>query len=126
MSEEFNIGVVGAGYVGLVTGACLSNIGHRVTVMDADPDRVADLERGKVPIYEPGLEELMAKSADRLRFTTELAGVVHEADVVFIAVGTPQGDGGSADLSNVSDVACGLGRALSQEPSRERPLVVVK
>ena len=114
MSEEFNVGVVGAGYVGLVTGACLAHVGHLVTVMDADAERVADLEQGKVPIYEPGLEELMAKAARRLRFTTELAQMVREADVIFIAVGTPQGEDGSADLSSVAAVARGIGRALAE------------
>ncbi len=123
--EELEVGVVGAGYVGLVTGACLAHLGHRVALIDVDEERLADLSRGKLPIYEPGLEELMAKSASRLRFTTELAPLVHEADVVFIAVDTPQGDDGSADLSNIAEVARGIGRALSETTSRERPLVVV-
>jgi UDPglucose 6-dehydrogenase len=122
--EEFEIGVVGAGYVGLVTGVCLAHLGHRVTLVDVDEERVADLKRGKLPIYEPGLEELMAKSASRLRFTTELDPVVREADMVFIAVDTPQGEEGSADLSSVAAVARRIGRALSEAP-RERPLVVV-
>ena len=124
--EESEVGVVGAGYVGLVTGACLAHLGHRVTLMDVDEERVADLRRGKLPIYEPGLEELMAKSASRLRFTTELAPLAREADVVFIAVDTPQNGDGSADLSNIAEVARGLGQALSKAyPRRERPLVVV-
>jgi UDPglucose 6-dehydrogenase len=94
--------------------------------MDVDEERVADLRRGKLPIYEPGLEELMAKSASRLRFTTELAPLAREADVVFIAVDTPQNGDGSADLSNIAEVARGLGQALSKAyPRRERPLVVV-
>jgi UDPglucose 6-dehydrogenase len=123
--EEFEVGVVGAGYVGLVTGACLAHLGHRATLVDIDEERVADLKRRKLPIYEPGLEDLMAKSASRLHFTTELDPVVREADVVFIAVDTPQGEEGSADLSSVAAVARGIGRALSEAHSRERPLLVV-
>jgi UDPglucose 6-dehydrogenase len=124
MSEVFNVGIVGAGYVGLVTGACLAHLGHRVTVVDADAQRVATLEQGEAPIYEPGLEELIAKAAPRLRFTTELAQVVRSADVLFVAVGTPPQGDGSADLGNVSDVARGIGRTLAGI-ERDRPLVVV-
>jgi UDPglucose 6-dehydrogenase len=123
--ERFNVGVIGAGYVGLVTGACLAHVGHAVTLVDADEERVASLERADVPIYEPGLEPLMTKSAERLRFTTELELVVPWADVVFIAVDTPQWEDGSADLSNVAAVASGIGRALAEAPARERPLIVV-
>jgi UDPglucose 6-dehydrogenase len=123
--QEFNVGVVGAGYVGLVTGACLAHIGHSVTLVDVNEDRVVDLMRGKLPIYEPGLEELMAKNAGRLRFTTELAPLAQEADMVFISVDTPQGEDGSADLSSVATVARSMGRVLIEAPSRERPLIVV-
>jgi UDPglucose 6-dehydrogenase len=124
--EEFHIGVVGAGYVGLVTGMCLAHIGHRVTLVDVNEERVAALQRGEIPIYEPWLESFMAKSADRLRFTTDLAPRVRDADVIFIAVDTPQGEDGSADLSNVGAVARSIGRALAvPETNREHPLVVV-
>jgi UDPglucose 6-dehydrogenase len=123
--KELNVGVVGAGYVGLVTGACLAHIGHNVTLVDVNEERVVDLMRGKLPIYEPGLEELMAKSASRLRFTTELVPLAREADVVFIAVDTPQGEDGSADLSSVATVAHTIGRALIEAPPRERQLTVV-
>ena len=128
MVEGFRVGVVGAGYVGLVTGACLSHLGHRVTCVDKDEQRMKGLEEGRMPFYEPGLEELMAKSASRLRFGTKLDGVVQEADVIFIAVDTPQGEDGSANLSSVAAVARSIGRALAQEGSdwrRERPLLVV-
>ncbi len=124
MSEKLDIGVVGSGYVGLATGICLAHLGHRVTCIDKDERLVARLGEGQIPFYEPGLEELMAKNADRLHFTTELTPVTREADVVFIAVNTPQGEDGAADLSNVSAVARSIGRALS-ETNRERPLVVV-
>ncbi len=126
LTEEFDIGVVGAGYVGLVTGACFARLGHRVTCVDSRAERVARLEEGRVPIYEPGLEELIFRSRQRLRFTTELAGVVSKADILFIAVDTPQAADGSADLSNVAVVARSIGRALALSGTdRERPLVVV-
>jgi UDPglucose 6-dehydrogenase len=126
--EKFDVGVVGAGYVGLVTGACLAHIGNRVTLMDVDAEKVESLRRGESPIYEPGLEDLVAKSGDRLRFTTELEQVVREAAVLFIAVNTPQGEGGSADLSGVGTVARNVGRALAETSPEARnghPLVVV-
>ena len=93
--------VVGAGYVGLVTGASLALIGHRVTCVDRDGGRVAGLREGRLPFYEPGLEELVARGvgAGRLSFTERLDEAVGLADVAFIAVGTPQGDDGGADLS---------------------------
>ncbi|MCA1719394.1 MAG: UDP-glucose/GDP-mannose dehydrogenase family protein, partial [Actinobacteria bacterium] len=126
MAEEFNVGVVGAGYVGLVTGACLAHVGHRVVCVDRDEGRVAELGEGRMPIYEPGLEELVAEGSrrGRLSFSTDLSEAVHGADVMFIAVDTPQGDDGSADLSSVGTVARSIGRALA-ETERERPLVVV-
>ena len=126
MAEEFSVGVVGAGYVGIVTGACLAHIGHRVVCADKDEERVAALKEGRIPIYEPGLEELVAGGArrGRLRFTTELSEIVCEADILFIAVDTPQGDDGSADLTSVGAVARSIGRALS-EAQRTHPLVVV-
>jgi UDPglucose 6-dehydrogenase len=131
--EEFNVGVVGAGYVGIVTGACLAQIGHRVTCVDRDTGRVADLEEGRMPIFEPGLEELVVRNVHQgqLRFTTDLPEVAREADILFIAVDTPQRGDGSADLSSVGEVARGIGRALAEAPPgadktrRERPLVVV-
>ncbi len=131
MAEEFSVGVVGAGYVGLVTSACLAHIGHQVTCVDKDQERIVALEDGWMPIYEPGLEELMAKGYRRgsLSFSTDLPEVVYEADVVFIAVGTPQGEDGSADLSSVGAVARSIGRALAEPGAggagRARPLVVV-
>src|ERR671919_1277666 len=131
--EEFNVGVVGAGYVGIVTGACLAQIGHWVTCVDRDAGRVADLEEGRMPIFEPGLEELVVRNVHQgqLRFTTDLPEVAREADILFIAVDTPQRGDGSADLSSVGEVARGIGRALAEaspgadKTRRERPLVVV-
>ena len=123
--EEFRVGVVGAGYVGLVTGACLAHVGHRVTCVDKDEGRVAELNEGRVPFYEPDLEDLISRARKRLLFTTELLEVVREADVVFVAVNTPMGEDGSADLSSVASVARAVGRALAEAPRREKPLVVV-
>jgi UDPglucose 6-dehydrogenase len=138
LAEEFNVGVVGAGYVGLVTGACLAQVGHRVVCVDRDEGRVAELKEGQMPIYEPDLEELVAEGSrrGRLSFSTDLPEVVHGADVMFIAVDTPQGDDGAADLSSVGAVARSIGRALAEPGAqfrsdgtgkvrRERPLVVV-
>jgi len=122
--EKLDVGVIGAGYVGLATGACLAYVGHRMTLVDVDARRVEGLRRGELPIYEPGLAEFVSRGQERLRFSTELAPVVREADVVFIAVGTPQGGDGAADLSSVATAARGVGGALAGA-HRERPLVVV-
>ena len=100
--------IVGAGYVGLVSGACFADFGHDVCCVDADPRRIEALRRGEMPIYEPGLADLVLKNVreGRLTFTGELAGAVEEADVVLIAVGTPSRRGdGHADLSYVYGVA---------------------
>jgi UDPglucose 6-dehydrogenase len=101
------IAVVGTGYVGLVTGTCFAETGHEVACVDVDEAKIAALREGRTPIYEPGLEELLARNikAQRLTFSTELASAVRGAEVVFIAVGTPQGDDGNADLRAVLKVA---------------------
>jgi UDPglucose 6-dehydrogenase len=110
-----NISVIGTGYVGLVTGACFAEFGLQVTCMDKDEKRIAALEKGKIPIYEPGLSELVHKNiADgRLTFTTNLVKAVESALVIFIAVGTPSQDDGSADLSFVEDVGRGIATHLN-------------
>ena len=129
MSEEFKVGVVGTGYVGLTTGACLAHIGHRVTCVDKNASLVADLWVGSMPFYEPGLEELVRGGVrrGRLCFSTNLSEVAQGADVVFVAVDTPQGEDGSADLTSVATVARRLGQAMVEPGSkgRVRPLVVV-
>jgi len=102
------IAVIGTGYVGLVSGACFSEFGFNVTCVDKDPDKIKRLERDEIPIYEPGLEDLVKKNqgAGRLHFTTDLAASVKAADVVFIAVGTPSRRGdGAADLVYVDSAA---------------------
>src|SRR2546421_2891946 len=101
------IAVVGTGYVGLVAGTCFAETGHLVTCVDVDEAKVQTLRRGETPIYEPGLEELLGRNivAERISFTTDLPGAVRGADVAFIAVGTPQGDDGNADLRAAMKVA---------------------
>jgi UDPglucose 6-dehydrogenase len=109
------IAVVGTGYVGLVAGACLAEGGNDVACVDKDAAKVRLLQRGRVPIYEPGLEELVRRNhrERRLRFTTALALAVRDSEVVFIAVGTPQAEDGSADLGHVLDVARAVGKAMN-------------
>ena len=94
------IAVVGTGYVGLVAGVCFADSGHAVLCVDVDTEKIARLQKGQTPIYEPGLDELLAKNiaAERLSFSTDLTGAVKASEVVFIAVGTPQADSGDADL----------------------------
>jgi UDPglucose 6-dehydrogenase len=103
----FKICMVGTGYVGLVSGACLADFGNRVTCVDIDEGRLEAIRRGEMPIYEPGLKELVARNhaAGRLLFTTDLGAAVEDSLVVFSAVGTPQGDDGSCDLGAVYQVA---------------------
>ena len=110
-----NIAVVGSGYVGLVVGACLAENGNSVVCVDTDAAKIAALKRGEIPIYEPGLNEMVPRNVaeERLRFTTDLDQAVREAEVIFIAVGTPQDEDGSADLTHVLDVARGIGRAMN-------------
>ncbi|MEM7201894.1 MAG: UDP-glucose/GDP-mannose dehydrogenase family protein [Planctomycetota bacterium] len=109
-----NICVVGTGYVGLVVGTCFAETGNRVTCVDVDREKIKGLNNGKIPIYEPGLEELITRNADegRLFFTNDLEDAVKKARVCFIAVGTPPGEDGSADLSHVLAVADAIGTAM--------------
>lgn len=108
------ITIVGTGYVGLVSGACFAEMGIEVTCVDSNIEKVARLRSGQMPIYEPGLAELVARNsgAGRLHFTSELGSALTDAEAVFIAVGTPEGEDGSADLSHVLDVAHQIGRLL--------------
>ncbi|WNB92500.1 UDP-glucose/GDP-mannose dehydrogenase family protein [Bacillus sp. NEB1478] len=104
------IAVVGTGYVGLVTGTCLSEIGHNVTCIDIDIEKINKMRQGISPIYEPGLEELMKKNleAGRLNFTTDYSEAFQSAEVIYIAVGTPEKEDGSANLSYVEQVAVNI------------------
>lgn len=106
--------IFGTGYVGLVTGACLAEMGNDVVCVDVDAEKVARLARGEVPIYEPGLAPLIERNRDvaRLTFTTQTATAVAHGDVVFIAVGTPSDEEGDADLQYVLAVARSIGQNL--------------
>jgi UDPglucose 6-dehydrogenase len=110
------IAVVGTGYVGLVVGACLAENGNNVICVDRDTSKIDMLRAGRMPIYEPGLEEMVRRNhhEERLAFTTDLLSAVQDSDIVFIAVGTPQGEDGSADLQHVLGVAHEIGRAITR------------
>jgi UDPglucose 6-dehydrogenase len=118
-----HVTVIGAGYVGAVTGACLAYLGHTVACVDTDAARVAALQAGRSPIYEPGLEALLAFASARggISFTTDLAPAVAQSDFIFIAVGTPPLPDGQADLSYLEAAAHGIGRAM--DGSRFRVVV---
>lgn len=111
-----NIAVIGTGYVGLVTGAVFADLGNDVVCVDKDKSKVDTLSSGKVPFFEPGLEEIVERNVaeGRLSFTSDLIAAVRKSDVVFIAVGTPSKQSGEADLSQVEDAAEGIGKALDR------------
>ncbi|WP_455585085.1 UDP-glucose dehydrogenase family protein [Bacteroides sp.] len=110
------IAIVGTGYVGLVTGTCFAEIGVDVTCVDTNKEKIETLEKGVIPIYEPGLEEMVLRNAKsgRLRFTTSLESCLNDVDVVFSAVGTPPDEDGSADLSYVLAVARTIGQNMNK------------
>ncbi len=111
-----NICVVGTGYVGLVTGAVFADLGNDVVCIDNQPDKISDLQAGRMPIYEPGLEEMVARNVTdgRLAFTTDLTAAVRRSVIVFVTVGTPPKDGGQTDLGAVEAVAGEIGRAMER------------
>lgn len=115
------IGVFGTGYVGLVTGACFAERGNQVICVDIDARKIEKLNKGEVPIYEPGLDKIVEKSHNlgTLKFTTDNAKVIKESEIIFIAVGTPMGEDGGADLQYVLKVAETIGKKM------ERPLIIV-
>jgi UDPglucose 6-dehydrogenase len=115
-TKLMEIAVVGTGYVGLVTGTCLAEAGRDVTCIDIDQKKIANLQKGILPIYEPGLEEMVLRNTaqERLKFSTDLAASIQNADVAFIAVGTPPGEDGSADLKYVLAVARSIGRHMTK------------
>ncbi|HYD75500.1 UDP-glucose/GDP-mannose dehydrogenase family protein [Ramlibacter sp.] len=117
------ISVIGSGYVGLVTGACLADVGNHVLCVDVDENKIARLQRGEIPIHEPGLDAVVARcqAAGRLQFSTRYDDAVEHAEMVFIAVGTPSDEDGSADLRHVLAAASELGRRMTRDT-----VVVVK
>ena len=118
-----NIAIVGTGYVGLVSGTCFAETGANVVCVDTDAEKIGALRRGEIPIYEPGLEEMVARNvkAGRLGFTTSLESCLNDVSIVFTAVGTPPNEDGSADLRYVLEVARTIGRHI-----RKHVLVVTK
>jgi UDPglucose 6-dehydrogenase len=112
-----NISIVGSGYVGLVSGTCFSEMGNKVTCIDIDKTKIQKLENGIIPIFEPGLEQMVLKNVknENLFFTTNLGEAISNAEIVFIAVGTPMGDDGSADLQYVLAVAKSIGESMVKE-----------
>ncbi len=114
-----NIVIVGTGYVGLVGIACLADLGNKVTGVDIDKEKISKLKKGIVPIYEPGLEELLEKNKNNITFTTDISEALKDADVVFIAVGTPSLPNGQADLKYVKAVARSIGEHM------QKPLIVI-
>lgn len=111
------VGVIGTGYVGLVVGACLADAGNDVVCADVDESKIARLKKNQIPIYEPGLEDLVVRNQEdgRLRFTTDVGECVRSSEIMFIAVGTPPGEDGSADLKHVLEVAEAIGRNMNGE-----------
>jgi UDPglucose 6-dehydrogenase len=111
-----HVAVIGSGYVGLVAGACLAETGNDVTCVDVDADKIARLQRNEIPIYEPGLEPMVKRNQDegRLTFTTDLGSAVRSSRVILIAVGTPPGEDGSADLKHVLAVARAVGQHMNE------------
>lgn len=109
------VSVIGTGYVGLVTGTCLAEVGHNVICVDIDKEKIKKLQNGLIPIYEPGLQELVTrnKKEKRLQFTTDVKKAIQEADIVFSAVGTPPGQNHEADLKFMKDVARNFGRFIN-------------
>lgn len=109
-----NVAILGTGYVGLTTGACLAYLGHDVACLDTDERKIAELQRGRVPFHEPHMAELIALAGPSLAFTTNPADSIARAQVVFIAVGTPPGSGGSPDLTHVQGAARDVGENLGE------------
>lgn len=109
------IAVVGTGYVGLVTGTCFAETGNKVTCIDIDKNKVDKLSNGEITIYEPGLEKIFLRNLkeNRLKFTTDLAAGIHDAEIIFLALPTPPGEGGAADLRYILGVATDLGKLLT-------------
>src|SRR5690242_6517507 len=110
-----NVAILGTGYVGLTTGACLAFLGHKVTCADPDPKKIETLESGGVPFHEPYLQELIEEARCNLKFTTNYDFAIPGAHVIFIAVGTPPGPSGAPDLKYLESAARGIGERLQED-----------
>lgn len=115
LKKENNIGIIGTGYVGLVTGTCFADLGKNVICCDINKEKIDKLNNNIIPIFEPGLEELIILNKNRLKFTTDLKYTIQNSDIIFIAVGTPMGEDGSADLQYVLNVAKEIGTYINHE-----------
>jgi len=111
-----NIAIVGTGYVGLVSGTCFAEMGINVTCVDINKEKINNLNKGIVPIYEPGLDEMVLRNTieGRLKFTSDLVSCLNDVDVVFSAVGTPPDEDGSADLKYILEVARTIGKNMNK------------
>ena len=111
-----NIAIVGTGYVGLVSGTCFAEMGVNVTCVDVNQQKIKNLQQGQIPIYEPGLDEMVLRNQreGRLHFTTDIKSCLNDVEIIFIAVGTPPDEDGSADLTYVLDVARTVGREMNR------------
>ena len=114
------ISIFGTGYVGLVTGACLAEVGHSVICVDIDEFKIEELNEGKLPIYEPGLEELVKKNSKqgRLKFTSDHKEAILSTNLIFSAVGTPSAEDGSADLNHVMNVAKTIAKSSEDKKTK--------
>ena len=112
-----NLTVIGTGYVGLVSGTCFAEMGNTVTCVDIDEKKITNLEKGIIPIYEPGLTQMVLRNFENktLHFSTDLAKTLKKCDIAFIAVGTPMGEDGAADLQYVLQVASDIGDHMQQK-----------
>lgn len=120
-SSIMDIAIFGTGYVGLVTGVCLAELGNQVTCVDVDSEKIRKLKRGESPIYEPGLSELLKKNSSRLTFTTNGTLAIEKSEIIFIAVGTPSNPDGSANLKYVEEVAEEIGKNI-----KTNKIIVIK
>ncbi|HRX34464.1 MAG TPA: UDP-glucose/GDP-mannose dehydrogenase family protein [Methanoregulaceae archaeon] len=122
--DQFNITIIGTGYVGAVTGTCLAELGNRITFVGRNREKLDLLDSGKTPIYEPGLEELLTTNKERIKTTTDLSSAVKETDITFVCVGTPSKEDGSIDLQQINDVSVTIGMSLAA--SEKHHTIIVK
>jgi UDPglucose 6-dehydrogenase len=115
MGIHMKISIIGGGYVGTVTGACLADLGNEITIVDTDENKVDKINKGDTPLYEPGLSDLLKKNLARLRGSTDTHSAVIESDLSFICIGTPSGIDGFIDLSYIKSAAMEIGTILKDK-----------